>query len=309
MPLTNFPFGVSSYGMPVMGGGQFVPVHPEAKTFFVSPSNNPTPGSDAFEGSADAPFATIQKGIDACRDNYGDRVVILRGSFSVTTSINFNKSGIIVSAQDYGISPQGKGEFFDILAAASYTDGPVAVVTKRCRIEGLAFVSRDTGATFFSGAALLIGGAAPAGGFGIHIRGCRFPKWGLSNRIGIAIAGGAAVSECLIEGNFFEGVTQNFASGIYVQGAVQNLNIIGNRFRQCTYAITFGAFAGGGGPHCMIGHNVCEDSKLLNSGGNTADGLIYDNWLETATNATSYDGTVSALQGQGLNFSGNHYSE
>jgi hypothetical protein len=31
--------------------------------------------------------------------------------------------------------------------------------------------------------------------------------------------------------------------------------------------------------------------------------------METATNATSYDGTVNALIGQGLNFAGNHYAE
>ncbi|KKM24278.1 hypothetical protein LCGC14_1606750, partial [marine sediment metagenome] len=170
MSITNFPNGLSSFGNILGGGAEHV--NPNSLTFYVSPSNGVVPGSDSNDGSAEAPFATIQKGIDACRNNYGDRVVCLRGSHVVTAAINFNKTGIIVTTQDYGIAPQGKGEFFDVLAAASFTDGPVAIITKRCRIEGLAFVSRDTGALFFSGAAILIGGAA-AGGFGVHIRGCR----------------------------------------------------------------------------------------------------------------------------------------
>jgi hypothetical protein len=58
----------------------------------------------------------------------------------------------------------------------------------------------------------------------------------------------------------------------------------------------------------MIGENVCEDSKLL-SAASAATGLIYGNYLETATDTGSYNTTVATLQGYGLNFSGNHYSE
>jgi hypothetical protein len=253
-------------------------------------------------------YAELTAAITAAVAGNGDIILIKRGGIEVTATVAFNKSGLQVYAVDDGQSPLARGEFNALYAAAAFTDGPVATITAPTSFRGIGFASRDTGATFFSGAAALIGGAAPAGAFGVWMKNCRFPKWNLDNRIGLAIAGGAAVSEVLVEDCTFEGVGASFASGIYVQGAVQNLHVRNNYFRQCTYAITHGAFAGGG-PHCMYERNFLEDAKMLDSGGNAATGLICDNFMETATDATSYDDTVATLQGQGLNFSGNHYSE
>jgi len=272
-----------------------------AKTFYCNYST----GSDSVDGrDPAAPLKTAQAAINKCTAGVGDRVIMM-ATETVTTAVLFNKSRIIVQAVDYGLSDAGRGEFIAFLSDAAYTNGPAAKISAPCRVEGLGFVSRDVGTTFFSGAALLIGGDADANPFGVHISRCRFPKWNVSNRMGIGVEGS---TDCTIEGCTFEGVGAAFAMGIYVQGACQNLNIVGNRFRQCTYAITHGAFAGGG-PHCFYARNYCEDAKLLDSGTNTATGLICDNFLETATNATSYDGTVATLKGYGLNFSGNHYSE
>lgn len=264
--------------------------NPEAQVFIVDPS---------ISGS-------LQDAIDACVAGNGDIILVTRGGHEVSATVNFNKSGIIVIAVDDGQSPLARGEYNGIYAAAGFTDGPVATITAPCFIQGLGFVSRDTGATFYSGAALLIGGLATALPWGVHIKGCRFPKWGLDNRLGIGIEGS---SNCLIEDCDFEGVGADFDAGIYVQGATQNLVIRGNHFRDCTYAVEFGAFAGGG-PHIILGpDNICEDSKLLKAGGNAATGLVCGNYLETATDAASYDDTVAALKALGLNFAGNHYSE
>ena len=265
---------------------------PEARLFVVDPS--------------DSGF-TIQDAIDETVAGKGDIIVMMSGGNTVTQTVAFNKSGITVIAAQRGLQPHVSGEFFAILADPSFTNGPVATITAPCTIIGIGFASRDTGASFFAGAACLIGGAA-AGGFGVHLKDCRFPKWALDNRIGLALAGGAAISETLIEGCTFEGVGADFDAGIYVQGAVQNIIIRNNYFRQCTAAIQYGAFAGGGGPHAFIHGNHVEDGLLLDSQGNTADGLVADNWLETAA-GSSYDASVATLQGQGIQFAGNHYSE
>ena len=102
----------------------------------------------------------------------------------------------------------------------------------------------------------------------------------------------------------------SFASGIYVQGATQNIEISNNVFRQCTYGILFGAFAGGG-PHCLIRGNVCEDSKLLSAGVSSEanPGLVCDNWCEGATDSGSYNDTVDNLNTGGLVFVDQHYAE
>ncbi len=262
---------------------------PEARVFLVDPS--------------DSGF-TIQDAIDEAVAGKGDIILMLSGGNTVTTSVLFNKSGITMVAVNRGLSPLVDGEFHSILAAASFTNGPVATISAPCRIFGMGFASRDTGALFFSGAACLIGGAADAAPFGVQMKNCRFPKWGLDNRIGLAIEGS---SDCLIEECTFEGVTSAFAAGIYVQGATQNLVIRNNHFRQCTAAIQYGAFAGGG-PHAIIDRNIVEDGLILDSQGNTAPSFLTDNYSELAT-GSSYDASVATLQGQGIQFAGNHYAE
>ncbi len=250
-------------------------------------------------------FATMQAAIDACVDSRGDVIYVARGGYEVSETVTFNKTGISVIGQTFGMNPYSRGEYCSIYAAAGFTDGPVATITSPCFIQGLGFVSRDTGATFYDGAAALIGGLATASPFGVHMKWCRFPKWGLDNRIGLAIEGS---SDCLIEECDFEGVTTDFDSGIYVQGATQNLVIRGCHFRDCTYGIVFGAFAGGG-PHCIIGpNNIFEDSKVL-SAASAATGIVCGNYSEGATDTGSYSATVDTLNGYGLVFTDMHYAE
>ena len=274
----------------------------DGQVFYVDPSS----GSAGAGGSApDDAFSTLQAGIDACVSGRGDVIMRLPGGEEVTQTVTFNKSGIYVKAVTYGVNPKASGELFSTYAAASFTDGPAATITSRCTIDGLGFVSRDTGATFWSGAALLIGGDGGAGQFGTHIKNCRFPKWGLDNRIGLAVEG---TSDVIIENCDFEGVTADFASGIYVQGATANISILGNVFRDCTQGIQFGAFAGGG-PDCLIQGNVAVHGSLLAVPG-AAVGAVIGNYIPTLDVANAYGGdTLATLEGYGLWFADNHYSE
>ena len=265
---------------------------PEARVFIVDPS--------------DSGF-TIQDAIDETVAGKGDVILMLSGGNEVTTSVLFNKSGITMVAVNRGLSPLVDGEFHSIFSAAAFTDGPAATISAPCRIFGMGFASRDTGSLFFSGAACLIGGAADAAPFGVQMKNCRFPKWGLDNRIGLAIEGS---SDCLIEDCTFEGVGSAFAVGIYLQGAMQNPIIRNNYFRQCTAAIKCGTFTGSpDGPHLFLHGNHVEDGKLLDTDGNAGLGLISNNYLETLTDTGSYDRAVSTLQTAGWQFSGNHYKE
>ena len=251
-------------------------------------------------------FNDMQSAIDATTAANNDVIYVARGSFTVTSTVNFNKSGIAVIVGNPGVSPWASGEYTALLADASFTDGPVATITAPCYIQGLGFASRDTGATFYSGAAALIGGLATAAPFGVHLRNCRFPKWGLDNRIGLAIEGS---SDVLVESCIFEGVGANFASGIYVQGATQNLHLIGNVFHDCDAAITHGAFAGGG-PQCVYAYNIAEDcTKFLADGGNAATGIIYKNAIEIAATSAYTAASAAALVALGLNPVGNDYIE
>lgn len=249
-------------------------------------------------------YAGLTAAITAAVAGNGDYILIERGGIEVTETVAFSKSGLHVIAVDDGQSPLARGEYNALYSAASFTDGPAATITAPTYFEGIGFASRDTGATFYDGAAALIGGLATALPWGVHMKNCRFPKWGLDNRIGLAIEGS---SDCLIEGCTFEGVGADFDSGIYVQGATANLVIRNNIFQDCTYAIVFGSFAGGG-PDAVIKSNVCRGSKLL-SAASAAVAIVADNWLMTATDTGSFSATVNTLNGYGIQMSDNHYAE
>ena len=287
-------------GVPV--GGSIMGLIGDGKVFY----RDNGLGSDGNTGtSPNEAFKTMQKAIDACVSGRGDVIMALPGGEEVTETVNFNKSGIYVKAVTYGVNPFASGELFSIFSASTFTDGPAATVTARCTIQGMGFVSRDTGATFFSGAAMLIGGQADATPFGTHIINCRFPKWNLSNRIGLAVEGS---SDVIIEGCDFEGVGTNFASGIYVQGATANISIKRNVFRDCTQGIQFGAFAGGG-PDCVIQENIAVHGSLLAVPG-AAVGVVIDNYIPTLNLGAAYGGdSLATLEGFGLWFANNHYSE
>jgi len=285
------------------GWESFYPTSGE--TFFIDPVN----GSDYKRGTDFYhPLSTLQAAIDRCEDKRGDQVICARGPYDITTPVLFNKTGITVKAAEFGGQRKVIGEYNALLSNAAYTDGPVALVSAACTIDGFGFVSRDVGATFYDGAALLLrgslAGTADANPFNVRITNCRFPKWGLDNRIGIGIDGS---SDCMIDHCTFEGVSATFDSGIYVQGATQNIHIHRNVFRQCTYGTVFGSFAGGG-PHCIISENWYEDSKCL-SASSAATGLVCGNWLEGATDSGSYNGDVDTLNGYGLVFCDQHYAE
>ena len=260
------------------------------------------PNSQIF--TIPATEAALRAAVTAAVAGNGDIIIIARGGIEVDAQIDFNKSGLMVIGADDGMNPFARGEFSGIHSAASFTDGPAAQVTQPTYLENLGFVSRDTDATYYGGAALLLGGNGDAAPFGAWVRNCRFPKWNLDNRIGIAIEGS---SDCMIEDSDFEGVGTAFQAGIYVQGATQNLVIRNNHFRQCTAAVKYGVFAGGG-PHTIMDRNIVEDGKVLDSQGNTAPSFLTDNYSELAVGA-SYDASVSTLQSKGIQFSGNHYSE
>lgn len=268
-----------------------VPMQPDSRVYVVDPN--------------DSGF-TIQNAIDECVAGNGDIILTMPGGISVTSTVLFNKSGIRVMALSMGTrNPIVNGEYHAIWSTTLTAD-PVAKISQPCYIEGIGFAGADAGAVFFSGAACLIGGDADASPFGVYMKNCRFPKWGLDNRIGLAIEGSSDVT---IDECGFEGVGSALAVGIYVQGATQNLTIRGCHFRQCTAAVQFGAFAGPDtGPHLIMDRNIVEDGLILDSQGNTANAFLTDNYSELVT-GSSYDASVATLQGQGIQFAGNHYKE
>lgn len=100
MPLTNFPFGVSSFGVPVLGSG---PIFTTGNVFFVS-STEPLRADVTANGtSPSVPFATYDYAIGRCTANNGDYIVLMPNHAETITGVG----GITVDVA--GVTTIGMG--------------------------------------------------------------------------------------------------------------------------------------------------------------------------------------------------------
>lgn len=124
---TNFPSGLSSYGIPLVGSGSQLPVT-NGTYYFVSSVT----GSSGYNGKTiDAAKATVQQAIDLCTAAKGDVVVILPGHTETVTatSITLNKSGVqIVGLGQGALRPT----FTFGAAAATITVSAANVAISNC---------------------------------------------------------------------------------------------------------------------------------------------------------------------------------
>lgn len=93
--ITNFPNGISSFGVPVMGSGISIPSS-TGKYFFV----DSTTGSDGNSGeSPSQALATIDAAVGYCRANKGDVIIVMPGHTETITSaggVDLDVAGITV---------------------------------------------------------------------------------------------------------------------------------------------------------------------------------------------------------------------
>lgn len=91
MPITNFPNGVSSFGIPVFGSG---PIITTGNIFFVSSvsGSNSNIGTDPSK-----PFATIDYAIGKCTANNGDHIIAMPGhieTLNAAGDVTFDVAGV-----------------------------------------------------------------------------------------------------------------------------------------------------------------------------------------------------------------------
>jgi hypothetical protein len=247
-------------------------------------------------------FSTLQAAIDACVDDRGDVIYVARAYMAISTPVLFNKAGIAVIAQGYGMAPREQGEYFTL---HNTTGGaPAATVSRSCRIQGLGFATANTGA---KSCAMLLENDSSYPGW-VHLNYCRFVNWGVATQYGINAEAGAnnQIEHCVFEGTAAVPFTGGIAfGGSPTQNPIQN-EVYDCRFRDCTYGIDH---VDGTPQNFVYKENVFVDAKGVNTRNAAADGLICGNWYETATDTGTYDVAVATCQGNGIQFSGNNYSE
>lgn len=98
MALTNFPNGLSSFGVPLIGSGS-IPI--ATRNFFV----NSVTGSNGYDGlSPETPFATLAYAITQCTTAKGDNIILLPGHIETVSA-----AGTVTFASKAGINVIGVG--------------------------------------------------------------------------------------------------------------------------------------------------------------------------------------------------------
>jgi hypothetical protein len=132
MPLTNFQYGVSSFGMPVIGSG---PIFTTGNVFFVSST---TPGaSTGNDGlSPQTPLSTIVAALAKCVANNGDTIIVEPGHVETVTSA----AQILMSTSGVSIIGIGRGANRPTVNFTTSVNASLRVTAANCYIENVLFI-------------------------------------------------------------------------------------------------------------------------------------------------------------------------
>lgn len=131
MALTNFPNGVSSFGVPIMGAGQ-VP-STTGNYWFVSS----TSGSDGNLGkSPTLPFATIAQARTAATASNGDVIIVMPGHAESVTGA----AGIALSKAGISIVGLGTGSSRPTITFSTATNATITISAANVSIDNFVFL-------------------------------------------------------------------------------------------------------------------------------------------------------------------------
>lgn len=187
---TNFPNGVTSLGLPLIGSAPGIPVGADSRYWFVDPAN----GSDGNDGSLTTPFKTITKAYAQLRSGHWDGIFLIgygsgASSAVVTVPLVWSASFTFL----YGLCAPTLGQ-----QRARISNGASTVlVTPLVQITGQQVIFKNI--EFFNG-----GNDATAAAVCVSIdtggQRCYFENCQLAGGGTVASAGNAAMRSLVING-------------------------------------------------------------------------------------------------------------
>lgn len=281
MALTNFPNGISSFGMPVVGSGAIPATN--GNYFFVS-SVTGSAGNDGTNMST--PYSTIVVALTQCVAANNDVIVALPGHVETLTSattLALSKSGVTIQ----GI---GNGAFRPTITLGTANTTTIAVSAANISIDNVVFV-----ANFLSIAACFTLTTAKW----FKVTNCEFRDTStVLNFLNIITVGaGANLTDGLtFNGNVVNnlGVTSNNTT-LNIGGTIDRLSTNWNRLnwavqndKPCLMDVTTGILT-----QLDCGYNkayrpntTTAGGSLIKLGGVTSTGWVYYNFVQTLTTAT-----------------------
>ena len=275
MSLTNYPNGVSSFGVPVLGGaGGMVTT---GNVWFV----DSTTGSDGNSGQdKDHPFATIDYAIGRCTANKGDVILVMPNHSETITAadgINVDIEGVSIiglgvgnnrpeiaystsTAASFGVNADSvllKNLYFD-MTGVDGMDTPLDIDDNHCTIEDCEFLVGD--ATYQADEAI----NADANADNLTIRRCKFISGTAGANYAIHISG--ALTNLMIDDVWCDGdfaVAPIGATTAFTQALIRN--VYAKNDQTGDLALEFTGAATGFMVDCYS-HTDCEPQNSIDPG-------------------------------------------
>ena len=317
MSLTHFPNGITSFGVPVMGGAGGTGLVAFRKVFFVDRTygSDDNPGLATGVGNA---YATVQKALNNVRDQ--DAIIVLPSSTYNEQLVTGLVAGTPTAVPD---SPVGQGRYVTLMGASSTkwafdspqlynVDGDTATISVRSpgfRLSGFRIVGdSDSPICVYAG----IDGASSTAG-SVWAPGLQVDNNVFYGAVGscAGLAMQAVMNFRILENQFDHFPSTGTGAIIHATGgfsAGPRGHIMGNIFTNCKDNIVVPYYS------TVIAHNILADNHVYpitrgivltggNSntvtlnvlGGATYDGSLYiaacgDNW---SGNITSHSGSAN----------------
>lgn len=259
--ITPFPFGVSSYGVPIVGNGN---IQTTGEVFFVD-NTAASKGDDTNHGrSPQTPFQTLDYAIGQCAANRGDTICVLAGhSETIITAagINCDVAGVrIIGFQE--------GRSRPTFLFSTSVNASLAINAANVTVENL--VLNFTGID-------AIAGGIDVNAANFTLRDCEIITAAVAGQATKTIVTDVNCSRLRIVGNIFNGsVNAGTESVIEIADASEDIEIAYNRLR--------GSYSNGG--------------IYANSGSTPATSLfIHHNQIETLGTAQFAINIQSACTG------------
>lgn len=276
MTYTNFPDGITSFGVPVFGGS--AGGIPLANNYIYVDSST---GSNGFEGTWSSPYASIAFAMTRASAN--DVIVAKAGHTETVTSA----TGLVCNVAGVRVVGLGAGPARPTITISTANTATIAVSAANVGFSNMVFV-----ANFLSiAAAFTLSTAA-----GFQLQNCLFRETsGVLNFLNIIKSTGAAntVDNLLAQGNVWNGLgTTSVNSFILSANDINNATVRYNRVklaasRDASILMTISA---GVLTNLDCGYNNVYSAQtattagsLINVGGTTSTGFVYNNYAQTLT--------------------------
>ena len=274
MGITHYPDGISSFGVPVLGGS----ILTTGNIFFVD-SGASNAADTTANGEKDMPFATIDYAVGRCTANNGDHIVAMPGhaeTVSAAAGLDLDVAGITV----VGI---GRGTAQPTVTLGTAAAADVDIGAANVTVENLNFVANvaditaaiDVNATDFTlrncrftqagddlNALIWVQDAAAAGSDRITIENCHAIAYDASNTHFINLAGTG--DGHIIRGNILIGDWGTMAiggAGVVTNATCMN-NVMSNAASDNDSCISFAATATGICVGNLVGSAAAQANQI-----------------------------------------------